>query len=195
MSSAEGTVEPTASEVQPSESQDSMAEAAANLASAEVSQSVIDSVLDADSRVEQIQVVAPQPLRSVAGGRHEARERAVHLLYESEIKSLPIQEVLDAQVLIPDSYTENLVLSVELHSIELTELFGRLARGWSVERMPTLDLALLRVACCELAYFPEIPRGVVLSEAVALAGHYGTDDSSKFVNGLLTAAADELRPA
>ena len=67
MSSAEGTVEPTASEVQPSESQDSMAEAAANLASAEVSQSVIDSVLDADSRVEHIQVVAPQPLRSVAG--------------------------------------------------------------------------------------------------------------------------------
>ena len=171
MSSAEGTVEPTASEVQPSESQDSMAEAAANLDSAEVSQSVIDSVLDADSRVEQIQVVAPQPLRSVAGGRHEARERAVHLLYESEIKSLPIQEVLDAQVLIPDSYTENLVLSVELHSIELTELIGRLAQGWSVERMPTLDLALLRVACCELAYFPESPRGVVLSEAVALAGH------------------------
>jgi N utilization substance protein B len=195
VSSVDGTDEPSVGEIQPSDPQDSTAEAAANLASAEVSQSVIESVLDADSRVEQIQVVAQQPLRSVAGGRHEARERAVHLLYESEIKSLPIQEILDAQVLVPDSYTETLVLSVEQHKQEMTELIGRLARGWSVERMPTLDLALLRVACCELAYFPEIPRGVVLSEAVALAGHYGTDDSSKFVNGLLTAAADELRPA
>jgi N utilization substance protein B len=161
---------------------------------AEVSQSVIDSVIDADTLVEQIQVQAQPPLRSVAGGRHEARERAFHLLYEAEIKALPAQDVLDSQVLVPDSYTEKLVLGVEQHRVELTEVIDRLARGWSVSRMPTLDLALLRLGCFELKYCPEVPRGVILSEAVGLAGHYGTEDSSKFVNGLLTAAAEELRP-
>ncbi|CAB4536561.1 unannotated protein [freshwater metagenome] len=158
-----------------------------------VSQSVIDSVVDADTLVEQIEVRVHPPLRSVAGGRHEARERAFHLLYEAEIKALPVQEVLDAQVLVPDSYTRKIVMGVEQHRFELTEIIGRLARGWSVERMATLDLALLRLGCFELKYCPEVPRGVVLSEAVGLAGHYGTEDSSKFVNGLLTAAADELR--
>jgi len=47
----------------------------------------------------------------------------------------------------------------------------------------------------ELAHRPDVPRGVILAEAVDLAGQYGTDDSSKFVNGLLAAAANELRPA
>lgn len=160
-----------------------------------VSQSVIDSVVDPGAVVEMIEVETPQPLRSVAGGRHEARERAFHLLYEAEIKAVPIQVVLDAQVLSPDPYTSKLLVGVEEHFVQLTDIIGRLARGWSVERMATLDVALLRVALYELAYCPEVPRGVVLSEAVALAGHYGTEDSSKFVNGLLSAAAEELRPS
>ena len=159
-----------------------------------VSQSVLDTVLAPDTVVEKISVGAPPVLRAVAGGRHEARERALHLLYEVQIKDRSVEEVLDEQVLAPDAYAADLVRGVERHRPELDEVIDRLARGWTVKRMPTMDVVVLRMAIYELAHRPEIPRGVVLSEAVDLAGQYGTDDSSKFVNGLLAAAANELRP-
>lgn len=136
----------------------------------------------------------PDAPRRVAGGRHEARERALHLLYEAEMKQLPIAEVLDGQVLAPDDYTADLVEGVVAHREELDHVIDRLARGWTIARMPTLDVVVLRIACYELAHRPDTPRGVVLSEAVDLATTYGTDDSPGFVNGLLAAAADELRP-
>ena len=79
-----------------------------------------------------------------------------------------------------------LVRGVDDHAVEIDELIGRLARGWTLERMPALDLEVLRVACFELAHRPDVPTGVVLSEAVDLAGRYGTDDSSRFVNGVLS---------
>ena len=164
-------------------------------AGAPVSESVLDTVLDRDTVVEEISIAAPPVLRPVAGGRHEARERAVHLLYESRIKGLGIDQVLASQVLAPDTYTIELVRGVDTHVAQLDEVIGRLARGWTLERMPTLDVVVLRVACFELAHSREVPRGVVLAEAVDLAGRYGTDESARFVNGLLAAAADELRPA
>ena len=80
------------------------------------------------------------------------------------------------------------------HEAELDALIGRLVRGWTLERMATLDLVVLRVACYELAHCPDVPSGVVLAEAVDLAGRYGTDESARFVNGVLAAAAGELRP-
>ncbi len=160
---------------------------------APVSESVLDTVLDAETVVEAITVDPPPALRPVVGGRHEARERAVHLLYESQIKGLDIDEVLANQVLAPESYTDMLVRGVVAHCDELDAVIDRLARGWTIERMPTLDVVVLRVACFELAHSPDVPRGVVLSEAVDLAGRYGTDDSARFVNGLLAAAAEELR--
>ncbi|MEI2697981.1 MAG: transcription antitermination factor NusB [Microthrixaceae bacterium] len=161
---------------------------------APVSESVIDTVLDSDAVVEQIDVEPPPVVRPVAGGRHEARERAVHLLYESRIKELPIGQVLAAQVLAPDEYTDSLVRGVVENQASLDEVLSRLVRGWSLERMATLDLVVLQVACFELAHRPDVPRGVVLAEAVDLAGRYGTDDSARFVNGVLASAADELRP-
>ncbi len=160
-----------------------------------VSRSVLDTVLDPETVVEQIDVEPPPALRPVAGGRHEARERAVHLLYEAAAKELPIDEVLSSQVLAADEYTESLVRGVADHVAELDEVISSLARGWTIARMPTLDVVVLRLACFELAHRPDVPRGVVLSEAVDLAGRYGTDESSRFVNGLLAAAADQLRPA
>ena len=129
----------------------------------------------------------------VAGGRHEARERAVHLLYEAVMKDRDPEEVLAAQVLAPDPYAVALVQGVARHRAELDELIGDLARGWTTERMPTLDLVILRVGCFELAHRPEVPTGVVLAEATELASRYGTDDSARFVNGVLAAAADRLR--
>ena len=145
---------------------------------------------DADGPPDKL----PPQVPLVAGGRHEARERAVHLLYESRIKDRPGGETLADQVTAPDPYTVDLVRGVGEHGAQLDALIARLARGWTLERMPALDLEVLRVACFELAQRPDVPTGVILSEAVDLAGRYGTDDSSKFVNGVLAAAAAELRP-
>lgn len=138
-------------------------------------------------------IVLPPTVPQVAGGRSEARERAVHLLYESRMKARTGADTVSDQVTAPDPYAVALVRGVEAHRAELDEVIARLARGWTVERMPTLDLEVLRVACYELAHRPDVPTGVVLSEAVELATRYGTDDSSRFVNGLLAAAAQELR--
>jgi N utilization substance protein B len=160
---------------------------------APVSDAVLGTVLGQDAVVEEISVQPPPAVRPVAGGRHEARERAVHLLYEATIKDLAVDAVLASQVLAPDPYTDELVRGVTAHQPQLDELLGRLVRGWSLERMATLDLVVLRVACFELGHVEQIPTGVVLSEAVDLAGRYGTDDSARFVNGVLAAAAEELR--
>jgi N utilization substance protein B len=134
-------------------------------------------------------------IRPVVGGRTAARERAVHLLYEAEMTDRPGPEVLRDQVVAADRYAEQLVAGVDSQRSELDGVIAGLApRGWTVARMATLDLCVLRVACWELANSPEVPTGVILSEAVALAESYGTDDSPRFVNGLLAAAAARLRP-
>lgn len=159
-----------------------------------LSKSVLDTVLDPDTVVESVSLSEQPKLRTVIGGRHEARERAVHLLYESQIKKLPVEEVLAAQVLAPDTYATELLRGVEANRDEIDGVISRLARGWTIERMATMDVVVLRVALYELMYRSDVPRGVILSEAVDLAGQYGTDDSSKFVNGLLSAAANEIRP-
>lgn len=159
-----------------------------------VSRSMMDTVLDdPDAVVSDSVVEEPPALRPVVGGRHEARERAVHLLYEGEIKGVPGDRVLGAQVIAADPYTDQLVRGVTEHRDSLDEIIGGLARGWTLARMPQLDLVVMRVACYELAHCPDVPAAVILSEAVALASRYGTDDSPTFVNGLLSAAAKQIR--
>lgn len=136
----------------------------------------------------------PPSLRPVEGGRHAARERALHLLYESRMKHLRPSEVLAAQVLAPDPYAELLVRGVEDHQAEIDALVEDLApKGWPLTRFAVVDLNVLRLGCFELGHCPDVPSGVVLAEAVELAERYGTDDSPRFVNGLLAAAAARLR--
>lgn len=65
------------------------------------------------------------------------------------------------------------------HLEALDALIERLAKGWTLKRMPIMDVVILRVAVFELAHRSDVPRGVVLSEAVELASQYGTDDSSR----------------
>lgn len=144
--------------------------------------------------VEQTPSPAPR-LRPVVGGRTAARERALHLLYESAMKDRTAGDVLAGQVIAADRYAEELVAGVEEHAGEIDDLVGELApKGWTVARMATVDLTLCRIGCYELAHRPDVPTGVVLSEAVDLAETYGSDDSPRFVNGLLAAAAGRLRP-
>ena len=94
-----------------------------------------------------------------------------------------------------DRYAEELVSGVDAHRDEIDAVLSDLApAGWTLQRMATLDRTVLRVACFELSHRPDVPTGVVLAEAVELAETYGTDDSPRFVNGLLAAAARRLRP-
>lgn len=126
-------------------------------------------------------------------GRHEARERAVQLVYEAEQRDLDATSILSDQVLEPDPYTATLVAGVGEHRNEIDNLIEEFSRGWSLERMPAMDRAVLRIAIFELNHAPDVPTAVVLDEAVVLAKRYSTDDSPRFVNGLLSAVAAEVR--
>ena len=82
-----------------------------------------------------------------------------------------------------------LVHGVDAHREEIDDLLRRFAKGWSLERMPAVDRALLRLATYELLQQPDVPVGVVISEAVELASEFSTDDSGRYVNGILSAIA------
>jgi N utilization substance protein B len=95
----------------------------------------------------------------------------------------------------PDEFTVELVEGVETHQAELDDTIRRFARDWKLERMPALDRALLRLGIFELQHRPEIPTGAVITEAVELAKRFSTEESGRFVNGMLAAVAVEARPA
>jgi len=128
------------------------------------------------------------------GDRRAARERAIGLLYEAEVKGEGAAEVLTALPVAPDAYVREVVTGVAEHIDALDELIQRYAKNWDLERMPALDRAILRLAAYELGHRPDVPRNVVINEAVELAKVFSTEESGKFVNGMLSAMAPDLRP-
>jgi len=130
---------------------------------------------------------------AASGSRREARERALELLYESYAKAMPVDDVLAGLVLPPDPYAVALVQGVEDRGDELDALITKFAKGWTIDRMPVLDRTVLRLAIYELLAGNEPPVGVVISEAVELAKRYSTDDSGRFVNGVLASVAAQVR--
>jgi len=121
--------------------------------------------------------------------RRAARERALELLYEAEAKDTTAGAIIDDLPVTPDQYACLLVVGVDDHRVEIDALLTQYAKGWALDRMPAVDRALLRVATFELLHHPEVPVAVVISEAVELAAQFSTDDSSRFVNGVLSAIA------
>jgi len=128
------------------------------------------------------------------GGRRAARERALGLLYEAATKGQPVSEVLAALPVPADAFAVELVTGVDDHRSELDALISRFARDWRLERMPLIDLTVLRMAAFELAHRPDVPTAAILAEAVALAKRFSTDNSGRFVNGVLASVATEVRP-
>ena len=129
-----------------------------------------------------------------AGSRHQARERALSLLYEAESKSRPPAEILAELPVPPDPFAAELVAGVGDHGEEIDGYIVGYARDWALDRMPAIDRALLRMAVFELLHRPDVPTGAVISEAVELAQLYSTDESSRFVNGMLSGIAEAVRP-
>jgi len=117
------------------------------------------------------------------------------LLYEAETKGVTPAQVLAGLPVEPLPFTTELVEGVGDHQGELDRWITRFARDWAIDRMPALDRALLRMGVFELLHRPDVPTGAVISEAVELAQLYSTDESSRFVNGMLGRIAEEARPA
>jgi N utilization substance protein B len=124
-----------------------------------------------------------------AGSRREARERALSLLYEAELKEQAPAELLADLPVDPDPFVIDVVGGVGANQAELDEVIARFAIDWALDRMPVIDRNVLRLATFELLHRPDTPVGAVISEAVELAKRYSTDDSGRFVNGVLAGIA------
>ncbi len=129
------------------------------------------------------------------GPRHEAREHAVALLYEAEMKQSSLPDVLAGLSVSPDPFTVALLLGVDSEGARIDDLLSSAAVGWEIGRMPVVDRTILRLATWELLARPDVPVAVVIDEAVELAKQYSTEQSGGFVNGVLSTIATHVRPA
>jgi transcription antitermination protein NusB len=127
------------------------------------------------------------------GPRHTARERALSLLYEAEMKRVGAAEVLASLRVAPDPFAVGLVEGVVADGARIDALIAGAAVGWDLARMPVLDRSILRLATYELLSEAAVPVAVVIDEAVELAKQYSTEDSGRFVNGVLSTIAREVR--
>ncbi|MBI1350760.1 MAG: transcription antitermination factor NusB [Actinomycetales bacterium] len=133
--------------------------------------------------------------------RSKARKRALDVIYEADIRGLDAAEVLRATEArrseegqaAMNSYAVELVEGVAAHREYIDELLGSYSMGWTLERMPAVDRAILRIGAFEVLWREDIPDAVAVSEAVTLAQELSTDESSSFVNGLLGRLV-ELKP-
>jgi len=126
--------------------------------------------------------------------RSDARERALYLLYEAHSKGIEPSATIELQVVAPDRLTQELVLGVGRMIQALDEHIEQRAKGWTLARMPVLDLNVMRLGVFELMERRDVPTAVILNEAVELAKRFSTDDSGRFVNGVLAAVATDVRP-
>ena len=126
--------------------------------------------------------------------KREARERAIELLYEAEVRGIPVDDVLSSQVIAPAQLVEELVkgVSTDVERID-AEIDAYLNEGWSLDRLGMLDLWILRIGIHELL-LGDAPVAVIINEAVELGNLFGaTEDSGKFINGILGAAARDMQ--
>ncbi|GAB3009806.1 transcription antitermination factor NusB [Actinosynnema sp. NPDC050801] len=135
------------------------------------------------------------------GARSKARKRAVDVLYEADQRGIDPVTLLADRVGSTDvppvnDYTISLVEGVTAHRARIDDLISEHAEGWTLQRMPAVDRAVLRIGLYELLWAADVPDAVAIDEAVELAKGLSTDDSPRFVNGVLgriAVIADQLR--
>lgn len=132
------------------------------------------------------------PIDGVA--RHQARERALSLLYEAEMKGETPSAVVEALPVPPDPFAVALLDAVQRTRSQSTVLVSEASEGWPVDRMAVVDRLVLDLAVAELLDPDGPPVAVVIDEAVELAKTYSTDRSGAFVNGILSTVAAQVRP-
>ena len=121
--------------------------------------------------------------------RSKARKRALDVLFECEVRGLPLGSTLDERVVAAEppvnEYTVELIRGVAEHQARIDELVATYAQGWSLERMPAVDRNALRIGVFEILYVDSVPDAVAVSEALNLVRDLSTDESPGFVNGVL----------
>ena len=122
--------------------------------------------------------------------RTRARKHALDILHAADALDRPVDEVLEAEPGVKE-FTRELVMGVIEHRSELDDLIRRYADRWTLERMPIVDRNLLRLGVFELLHREDIPPAASINEAVELAKLLSTEDSGRFVNGLLGRVARE----
>ena len=131
--------------------------------------------------------------------RTKARKRALDLLFEAEQRGVDAAELLRERLAAPvteaplSEFTADLVMGLVEHRAQVEELITTYSQGWTLQRMPAVDRAILRLGAYEVLYSTNVPEPVAISEWVGLATELSTDDSPRFVNGLLARLA-EVKP-
>jgi N utilization substance protein B len=129
--------------------------------------------------------------------RRKSRRRALDVLYSADLRSISPAEVLadtiarmGADVPAHMQYAVEVVRGVEAHAEHIDEVISSYAEGWTISRMPVVDRNLSRIGVYELLYRDDIDDAVAISEAVELAKEFSTDESPRFINGLLARIAE-----
>lgn len=126
--------------------------------------------------------------------RTKARKRAVDAIFAADLRKVSPDDLLaQTEKLVADrqnqaeifGYAHDIVSGIIEHYADIDDLIETYANDWSIDRMPALDRAIVRVAIWEIAFNDEVPNPVAIDEAVELAKEYSTDDSAGFINGLL----------
>lgn len=131
--------------------------------------------------------------------RSKARKRALDILFEADQRGLNAETLLEQRISKPatqhalNDYTVEIVQGVVARWNQINELLSTYSQGWTIDRMPAVDRAILRIGAWEVVYSETVPDVVAISEAVAMATTLSTDDSPTFVNGLLARLA-EVKP-
>jgi len=129
--------------------------------------------------------------------RSKARKRALDILFEADSKSVPVGTVLAENIRrreqagdpVLNEYSIQLIEGIRAHADQIDASILASARGWTLERMPIVDRAILRIGAYEVLFNEGVPDAVAISEAVQLATDLSTDESPGFVNGVLAAIA------
>lgn len=125
--------------------------------------------------------------------RSKARKQALDLLYETDIRGTNLVETLVARDIPaegPDArpireYTKELVNGVSDNRRKIDELITTYAQGWDMDRLPAVDRNILRLGIYEILWSTDVPLSVAIDEALVLAKELSTDDSSKYIHGVL----------
>jgi N utilization substance protein B len=139
----------------------------------------------------------PEGPKTQMPARRKARKRALDVLYEADLRDLAPGQVLTSYLDRIEKprpghmdYAVTLIEGVAKNLDRIDELIASYAEGWTIDRMPIVDRNLARIAVYELLYLPEIDDPVAISEAVELAKQMSTDDSPRFLNGILGRIAE-----
>ena len=120
--------------------------------------------------------------------RRKARKRALDFLYEADIRSARAIDLLESRGEIELSerdYVGELLSGVETNALKIDELITTYAQGWDMDRMPAIDRNILRIALFEILFKSDLDDQVAASEAVEIATELSTEDSAKYINGIL----------